>query len=131
MAGLAAISALVNASERSERSPLRSEQRAAVQRVGQAVSLAVERFVTVGETIGDDNPEIKVDMYEACKEARAAGSAIEKLCALQAEAKSTDRATLVRAARCLLSSVTKVLLLADTVVVKQLILSKDKAALPS
>ncbi|XP_043239796.1 alpha-catulin-like isoform X3 [Amphibalanus amphitrite] len=121
------ISALVNASERSERSPLRSEQRAAVQRVGQAVSLAVERFVTVGETIGDDNPEIKVDMYEACKEARAAGSAIEKLCALQAEAKSTDRATLVRAARCLLSSVTKVLLLADTVVVKQLILSKDKA----
>ena len=44
-----------------------------MQRVGQAVSLAVERFVTVGETIGDDNPEIKVDMYEACKEARAAG----------------------------------------------------------
>ena len=42
-------------------------------RVGQAVNLAVERFVTVGETIADDNPEIKVDMYEACKEARAAG----------------------------------------------------------
>jgi hypothetical protein len=41
--------------------------------VGQAVNLAVERFVTVGETIADDNPDIKQDMYDACKEARAAG----------------------------------------------------------
>ncbi|KAF2366612.1 Vinculin/alpha-catenin [Trinorchestia longiramus] len=36
------------------------------------------------------------------------------------------RGSLVRAARCLLSSVTRVLLLADTVVVKQLLLAKDK-----
>lgn len=42
-------------------------------RVGQGVNLAVERFVTVGETIADDNPEIKQEMYEACKEARNAG----------------------------------------------------------
>ena len=63
-----------------------------------------------------------------CLLVRVSGAAIEKLCALQAEAKSTDRGTLVRAARCLLSSVTKVLLLADTVVVKQLILSKDKVS---
>jgi hypothetical protein len=40
------------------------------------VNLAVERFVTVGETIADDNPEIKDDMYEACKEARAAGKCL-------------------------------------------------------
>lgn len=33
----------------------------------------MERFVTVGETIADDNPEIKQDMYDACKEARTAG----------------------------------------------------------
>lgn len=33
-------------------------------RVGQAVNLAVERFVTVGETIADDNQEIRVDMYD-------------------------------------------------------------------
>jgi len=52
----------------------------AAARVGQAVSLAVDRFVTVGETIADDNPDIRVDMYEACKEARAAGCAIERLC---------------------------------------------------
>lgn len=54
--------------------PLCSERSLrAVARVGQAVNLAVERFVTVGETIADDNLEIKEDMYEACKEARAAG----------------------------------------------------------
>lgn len=45
----------------------------AIGRVGQTVNLAVERFVTVGETIADDNPEIKQDMYDACKEARGAG----------------------------------------------------------
>ncbi|XP_045118374.1 alpha-catulin-like isoform X3 [Portunus trituberculatus] len=116
----------------------------ALQRVGQAVNVAVDRFVTVGETIADDNPEIKVDMYEACKEARAAGLAIEKLCET-AEAnfvvdtgvgggggggggggRPEYRASMIRAARCLLSSVTRVLLLADTVVVKQLLLAKDK-----
>lgn len=48
----------------------------AVARVGQAVNLAVERFVTVGETIADDNPEIKQDMYEACKDARVAGESL-------------------------------------------------------
>ena len=45
----------------------------AIGRVGQGVNLAVERFVTVGETIADDNTDIKQDMYDACKEARAAG----------------------------------------------------------
>jgi hypothetical protein len=48
----------------------------AIGRVGQAVNLAVERFVTVGEAIADDNHDIKQDMYDACKEARAAGEKI-------------------------------------------------------
>ncbi|XP_063593162.1 alpha-catulin-like [Penaeus indicus] len=126
-----------------ERSRAGSEKTArALCRVGQAVNVAVDRFVTVGETIADDNPEIKVEMYEACKEARAAGLAIEKLCET-AEAnlepgmvvggvgggggsRPEYRASMIRAARCLLSSVTRVLLLADTVVVKQLLLAKDK-----
>lgn len=46
----------------------------AIVRVGQAVNIAVERFVAVGEAIADDNPEIKVEMYDACKDARAAGN---------------------------------------------------------
>lgn len=59
---------------RSERPHVSTERTLrAIGRVGQAVSLAVERFVCVGETIGDDNPEIRQDMYEACKEARSAG----------------------------------------------------------
>lgn len=45
----------------------------AIGRVGQSVNLAMERFVSVADKIGDDNPDIKQDMYEACKEARAAG----------------------------------------------------------
>lgn len=55
----------------------------ALARVGQAVNFAIERFVTVGETIADDNPEIKCDMYEACKDARAAGMCNPK-CAAEA-----------------------------------------------
>ncbi|CAG4979109.1 unnamed protein product [Parnassius apollo] len=45
---------------------------AAVQRVGAAVCCAVERFVAVGETIADDNPDVRHSMVLACKEARAA-----------------------------------------------------------
>lgn len=34
----------------------------------------------MGETIADDNHDIKQDMLAACKDARAAGSSIERLC---------------------------------------------------
>nr|CAH7765804.1 unnamed protein product [Callosobruchus chinensis] len=85
-------------------------------RVGQAVNLAVERFVTVGETIADDHPEVRQGMYEACKEARQAGGAIEHICEEHEDEVLPDRTTLVRASRCLLSAITRVLLLADIVV---------------
>ncbi|KAI4469805.1 alpha-catulin [Holotrichia oblita] len=98
----------------------------AVARVGQAVNVAVERFVTVGETIADDYPEVRDGMYEACKEARQAGGAIERICEEVEDEVISDRSALVRAARCLLGAVTRVLLLADIVVVKQLLLAKDK-----
>ena len=49
---------------------------AAVQRVGAAVCCAVERFVAVGATIADDNPDVRHSMVLACKEARAAGTLI-------------------------------------------------------
>ncbi|CAH1372104.1 unnamed protein product [Tenebrio molitor] len=100
----------------------------AVARVGQAVNLAVERFVTVGEAIADDYPEVRQGMYEACKEARQAGGAIEHICEETDEEVLPDRGTLVRASRCLLGAITRVLLLADIVVVKQLLLAKDKVS---
>ena len=39
-----------------------------------------------------------------------------------------DKGAMVRAARCLLAAVTQVLLLADTIVVKQLLQAKDKVS---
>ena len=44
-----------------------------VARVGQAVNVAVERFVTVGESIASDIAELRDDMNRACNQARAAG----------------------------------------------------------
>ena len=64
------ITTLVNAKEK----PVRSERTlSALVRVGQAVNLAVERFVGVGEAIACDNPEIQREMCDACRDARAAG----------------------------------------------------------
>jgi hypothetical protein len=62
-----------------------------------------------------------------------AGSSIERLCDVAASdptgyAQLDDRGPMVRAARALLGSVTRVLLLADIVVVKQLLLAKDRVS---
>lgn len=54
------------------------------------------------------------------------GGAIEHICEETQEEVLSDRTALIRAARCLLGAVTRVLLLADIVVVKQLLLAKDK-----
>lgn len=45
----------------------------AIQKVGQAVSVAVGRFVAVGEAIALENEELKEEMGHACFEARRAG----------------------------------------------------------
>ncbi|XP_055928368.1 alpha-catulin-like isoform X2 [Argiope bruennichi] len=125
------ITTLVNAKEK----PIKSEKTLrAIVHVGQAVNFAVQKFVSVGEAIADDNCEIKSDMYEACKDARTAGRIIEQLCDVQPDEcgqlrSYADKNNMVRAARTLLSSVTRVLLLADTVVVKQLISTKDRVSI--
>lgn len=54
----------------------------ALVRVGQAVCLAVERFVSVGQTIATENPEISADMCQACAEARNAGQGNYPICCL-------------------------------------------------
>lgn len=54
--------------------PKKSEKTlCAIQRVGQAVSAAVGRFVSVGEAIATENEELKEEMGLACLEARRAG----------------------------------------------------------
>ncbi|ODN05767.1 Alpha-catulin, partial [Orchesella cincta] len=120
------ITTLVNAKERSFCS---DRTLRAISRVGQSVNIAVERFVTVGEAIADDSDEIRPQMYAACQEARAAGIIYNNnSCHMPQRNHSSyiDRAAMVRAARCLLAAVTRVLLLADSVVVRQLLLAKDK-----
>lgn len=57
-----------------------------------------------------------------------AGAVIENLCETAFENSRNDRSAVVRAARSLLSSVTRVLLLADSVVVKQLLHAKEKVS---
>ena len=37
------------------------------------MNLAVERFVSVGESIGEEHDDFKEDMCQACAEARQAG----------------------------------------------------------
>ncbi|RXN05383.1 alpha-catulin-like isoform X3 [Labeo rohita] len=107
----------------------------AIQRVGQAVSVAVGRFVAVGEAIAAENEDLKDEMGLACFEARRAGTAIAQLTDVssleqcEGDGRSTvfsDKTGMVKAARMLLSSVTKVLVLADCIVIKQIISSRNK-----
>ncbi|XP_055013014.1 alpha-catulin isoform X1 [Boleophthalmus pectinirostris] len=117
--------------------PKKSERTlAAIHRVGQAVSVAVGRFVAVGEAIAAENQELKDEMSQACFEARRAGDAIAQLTDVGSASPSSqidtrvtvfsDRTAMVKAARLLLSSVTKVLVLADRIVIKQIITSRNK-----
>ncbi|CAF1399310.1 unnamed protein product [Adineta steineri] len=126
------ISTLVNFKEK-PRSSLTTNEKTlnAINRVGEAVHMAVERFVSVGESIGNENPEIKSDLIDACREARTSGEAIKRITCVEYDNFGkpvcvTDRHSMVQAARGLLSAVTRVLLLADMVVVKQIISTKKK-----
>lgn len=135
--------------------PRNDKQLRAIVRIGQSVNFAVERFAVVGEALGDDNPEIRAEMYEACKDARQAASLIEQLCSLTAPSlrgldggatltemnygsmapdgttirSYADRTAMNRTARSLLASVTQVLLVADTVVVRQIVANKDRVSI--
>uniref|UniRef100_A0A915PY69 Alpha-catenin n=1 Tax=Setaria digitata TaxID=48799 RepID=A0A915PY69_9BILA len=88
-------------------------------KIGSAVGAAIERFVVVGETIADENPDVQPEMYDACHEARLAGASIANLngCLTDDSGTAIDKSILVRAARQLLTSVTRVLLLADRVLI--------------
>ncbi|CAD5206296.1 unnamed protein product [Bursaphelenchus okinawaensis] len=103
----------------------------AALKIGSAVEIAVERFVVVGESIADENPDIQPEMYDACHEARQAGAAMANLHSSLLDESGIpqlgiDKSHLVRAARQLLSSVTRVLLLADRVMVSHILRAEDK-----
>jgi hypothetical protein len=132
------------ASTSSSSAQLFSEKTAnALIKVGESVSMAVSRFVSVGEAIAYENPSIRLDMIDACREARNAGLAIKthtqipnsvmnetlgyfSLSDSNNNNNSNDKFTLIQAANILLNSVTKVLLLADVVIINQILNSKNK-----
>ena len=52
----------------------------ALARLGKSIALSVEILATVGETIADENPDIRGDMLQSCRESRAQSTALEKMC---------------------------------------------------
>ncbi|KAF7658922.1 hypothetical protein LDENG_00005740 [Lucifuga dentata] len=126
------ITTLINHKDKTKKS---ERTLAAIHRVGQAVSVAVGRFVAVGEAIAAENQELKNEMGQACFDARRAGDTIAQLTDMGSSLPTlsdghvtlfSDRTGMVKAARLLLSSVTKVLVLADRIVIKQIITSRNK-----
>ena len=102
-------------------------------RVGQSVKIAVEKFVNVGESIAEEHEEFREEMCQACTEARRAGASIQQLTESSCEDKQklqqnlvSEKTAMVRSARLLLSAITRVLIIADKVIVRQVIASKNK-----
>lgn len=122
------ITTLVNHKEHGRRS---ERARKAIHEIGKVVAFAVERFVSVGEQIAEENEDVATEMREACEEAKNSGETIFNLTSTAGEAvgddvNATDKSGMVRAARSLLSAVTRVLIIADSVVVKRLLKAVKK-----
>uniref|UniRef100_A0A6I8P565 Alpha-catulin n=2 Tax=Ornithorhynchus anatinus TaxID=9258 RepID=A0A6I8P565_ORNAN len=126
------ITTLINHKDKPKRSDKTLQ---AIQQMGQAVNFAVGKFVAVGEAIANENQDLKEEIHIACIEAKRAGETIAGLTDVahmdrpESDARITiftDKTGVVKAARLLLSSVTKVLLLADRIVIKQIIASRNK-----
>ncbi|XP_065218562.1 catenin alpha isoform X2 [Planococcus citri] len=90
-----------------------------------AVEKATENFIEKGEQIAYENPDIKREMLDAVEEVRKTGDAMSFAAREFADdpCSSLKRGNMVRAARNLLSAVTKLLILADMVDVHLLLKS--------
>lgn len=105
----------------------------AIHEIGRVVAVAVDRFVSVGEQIASENEDVADEMRTACEEAKKSGQTIFNLTSFTGDSingngapSSTDRSSMVRAARSLLSAVTRVLIIADSVIVKRLLKAVKK-----
>ncbi|XP_075222300.1 catenin alpha [Lycorma delicatula] len=90
-----------------------------------AVEKATENFIEKGELIAYENPDIKQEMLSAVEEVRKTGEAMSTAAREFADdpCSSMKRGNMVRAARNLLSAVTRLLILADMVDVHLLLKS--------
>ncbi|CAL8142922.1 unnamed protein product [Orchesella dallaii] len=89
------------------------------------VEKATENFIKNGELIANENPEIKEDMLLAVQEVQKTGEVMTSTSREFADdpCSSQKRGNMVRAARALLSAVTRLLILADMVDVHLLLRS--------
>ncbi|XP_022288187.1 catenin alpha-2-like isoform X3 [Crassostrea virginica] len=90
-----------------------------------AVQKATENFIARGEEIANENPDIRADMMAAVDEVRKTGEVMRD-CSTEFAADPcslSKRGAMVRAARALLSAVTRLLILADMVDVHLLLKS--------
>lgn len=123
------VTTLVNHKEQGRRS---ERARKAIHDIGKVVAFAVDRFVSVGEQIAVENEDVASEMLEACEEAKKSGQAIFNLTSsagdvdVEETVTGADKDGVVRAARSLLSAVTRVLIIADSVVVKRLLKAVKK-----
>lgn len=90
-----------------------------------AVEKATENFIERGEQIANENPDIKQEMLTAVDEVRKTGEIMRTAAREFSEdpCSSLRRGNMVRAARNLLSAVTRLLVLADMVDVHLLLKS--------
>ncbi|XP_068627189.1 catenin alpha [Battus philenor] len=120
------VTTLVNSKDKAAKKKRGKSKRASA--LVATVERATEIFIERGQTIAYENPEITQEMLAAVEEVRKAGAAMslaarefsEEPCA------SAVRSAMVRAARALLSAVTRLLILADMVDV-HLLLAKLRA----
>lgn len=123
------ITTLVNHKEQGRRSERALK---AIHEIGKVVSFAVDRFVNVGEQIASENEDVADEMREACEEAKSSGETIFNLTTSAGDSiddgvpSAAEKSGMVRAARSLLSAVTRVLIIADSVVVKRLLKAVKK-----
>ncbi|PAA74936.1 hypothetical protein BOX15_Mlig007255g1 [Macrostomum lignano] len=102
-----------------------------VSEMGVRVGQAVEQFVSAGQLVAGENPQLAAELSEACHLARQAGQAIVQQTQYQMEpgrgvVYACDRHSLVQAAKRLVQAVTRVLVLGDQATVLQLLAAKDR-----
>lgn len=118
------VTTLVNSKDRDAKKKRPGKSKRASALVA-TVERATEIFIERGQTIAYENPEITQQMLQAVEEVRKAGACMS-VCAREFSSEpcaSSVRSGMVRAARGLLSAVTRLLILADMVDV-HLLLSK-------
>ena len=97
-------------------------------KLAQALDMAVKQFITVGEKIAGDNPDMEGLMMDACQNIHTVGAEMHERARVFADepSSSTKRAAMVFVSRTLLGAVAKLLVLADIADVNKLLKASQR-----